>query len=141
MDIHVQSGTEVVVEQQQPLTNVKPYHASLCVVKRKFQFKRRHDRVAKTLAKQSRGDSIDKKIESDEYDQVPHGSENGELDGAQLCQTESAAAARPKVATNIKDVIERIVASDNLSMPNSPPKRMPLLSQQRDGKSFNGLIS
>ena len=53
-----------------------------------------------------------------EYDQVPDGDENGELDGAQFRQAERAAVARPGAATRIGDVIERICARDNLRMPD-----------------------
>ncbi len=141
MDMPEQSGTELVLEQQQPPTNDEPYHTSLQVVKRELQFKRRHDRVAKTLAKRGRRDSNGEEIGGDEYDQVPDGDENGELDGAQLRQAERAAAARPGAATRIGDVIERICARDNLRMPDSPPKRMPPPSPQRAGKSLNGLMS
>ena len=80
-------------------------------------------------------------IGGDEYDQVPDGNENGELDGAQLRHTERTAAARPGAATRIGDVIERICARDNLSMPDSPPKRIQPPSPQRAGKSFNELMS
>ena len=75
------------------------------MVKRELQFKRRHDRVAKTLAKRGRRDSNGEEIRGDEYDQVPDGDKNGELDGAQLRQAERAAAARPGAATRIGDVI------------------------------------
>ena len=53
-----------------------------------------------TLAKRGRRDSNGKDIGGDEYDQVPDGDENGELDGAQLCQAKSAAAARPGLIVN-----------------------------------------
>ena len=141
MDMPEQSSTELVLDQQQPPTNDEPYHTSLQVVKRELQFKRRHDRVAKTLAKRGRRDSNGEEIGNDEYDQVLDGDENGKLDGAKLRQAERAAVARPGAATRIGNVIERICARDNLCMPDSPPKRMPPTSLQRAGKSFNGLIS
>ena len=141
MNMPKQSGTKLVLEQQQPPKNDEPYHKSLQVVKRELQFKRRHDRVAKTLAKRGRRDSNGEEIGGDEYDQVPDNDENGELDGAQLRQAERAAAARPGAATRIRDVIERICARDNLRMPESPPKRLPPPSPERAGKSFNGLMS
>ena len=56
MDMPEQSGIELVLEQQQPPTNDEPYYTSLQVVKRELQFKRRHERVAKTLAKRGRRD-------------------------------------------------------------------------------------
>ena len=111
------------------------------MVKRKLQFKRRHDRVAKTLAKRGRRDSNGEEIKGDGYDEVPDGDENGEVEGTQVRQEERVAAARPIAATRIGDVIERICGRNNLRMPDSPPKRMPLPSRQRAGKSFNKLMS
>jgi hypothetical protein len=72
---------------------------------------------------------------------VPDGDENGELDGAQLQRAERAAAARPGAAIRVGDVIERIIARQNLRMPDSPPKRLPMLlpqpSPQRAGMSYD----
>ena len=141
MDMPEQLGTELVLEQQQPPTNDEPYHTSLQVVKRELQFKRRHDRVAKTLAKRGRRDSNGEEIGGDEYDQVFDGDDNGELDGAQLRQAERAAAASLRAATRIGNVIERICARDNLRLPALPPKRMLPPSPHRAGKSFKGLMS
>ena len=95
IDMPERSGTELVLEQQQPPTIDEPYHTSLQVVKRKLQFKRRHNRVAKTLAKRGRRDSNSEEIGGDVYEQVPDGDENGDLYSAQLRQAERAAAARP----------------------------------------------
>ena len=64
IDMPERSGAELVLEQQQPPTNDEPYHTSLQVVKRELQFKRRHDRVAKTLAKRGRRDSNGEKSEA-----------------------------------------------------------------------------
>ena len=106
-----------------------------------MQLKRRHDQVAKTLAKRGRRDFNGEEIGGDEYDQVPDGDENGELEGAQLRQAERAAAARSGAATRIGDVIERISGHDNLCMPKSPPKRIPPPNPQQASKSFNKLMS
>ena len=141
MEMSDQSGTELVLEQQQPPTNDEPYYTSLQVVKRELQFKRRHDLVAKTLAKRGRRDSNGEEFGGDEFDQVHDGDENRKLVGAQFRQAERAAAARPGPATRIGDFIERICARDNLRMPDSPPKRMPPRSPQKAGNSFNGLMS
>ena len=111
------------------------------MVKRELQFKRRCNWVAKTLAKRGRRDSHGEEIGGEEYEQIPDCDENGELDGAQLRQAERANAARPGAATGIGDVIEQICACDKLRMPDFPPKRLPLPSPQRAGKSFNGLMS
>ena len=134
MDMPEQSGTELVLKQQQPPTNDDPYHTSLQVVKRELVFKRRHDQVVKTFAKRGRRDSNGEEIGGYEFDQVSDGDENGELDGAQLRQAERATAACPKAVTRIGDVIERICALDNLCMPDSAPKRMPPPSPQQAGK-------
>ena len=143
-DMPQQSGTELVVEQQQPSDKPEPdpdpYNTSLLTVNRELWFKRKHDRVAKALAKRCRRDSNGDEVGGDEFEQVPDGDENGDLGGAQLRQAELAAAARPGAATRIGDVIERICARDNLRMPDSPPKRMPPPSPQRAGKSYNGLM-
>ena len=50
MDMPEQSGTELVVEQQQPreepVPDPNPYHTSLETVNRELWFKRKHERVA-----------------------------------------------------------------------------------------------
>ena len=48
-----------------------------------------------------------------------------EIYGDNLLMTEQVAAARPNGAIRIGDVIERIISSDNLERPVSPPARMP----------------
>ena len=49
---------------------------------------------------------------------------------------ERVASVRPGGAIRMVDVIERIIARDNLERPVSPPARMPaLLTQQRAGPS------
>ena len=82
-----------------------------------MQFKRRHDWVANSLAKQSRRDSNIEDVECDMYDQVPDVDYKGELNGAQLRQAESAAAARPGAANQIGDVIQRICVRNNIPLP------------------------
>ena len=110
MDMPEQSGTELVLEQQQPPTNDEPYHTSLQVVKRELQFNRRHDRVAKTLAKRGRRDSNGEEIKGDEYDQVPDGDENGELDCAYFA----------KQNTPPQPVREQLLGSGMLSSGSAP---------------------
>ena len=109
-------------------------------MKRELPFKRNHKRVVKTVAKRARRDSTGEEIGTDEYEQVPKADENGELNGAQLRQTELATTDRPGAAIRIVDAIELNCARDNLQMPDSPPKRLPPPSPQRAGKSYNGLI-
>ena len=48
-----------------------------------------------------------------------------EADGDDLIVAQRAAAARPGAVVRINDVIERIVARQNLERPTSPPPRMP----------------
>ena len=52
------------------------------------------------------------------------GDADGELHGYQLLVAERVAAARPGAAIRMGDVIERIIARDNLARPVSPPARM-----------------
>ena len=143
-DIPEQAGSEMVIEQRQPRPDTnqvdEPYHTTLEVVKRELRFKRNHERVVRTVATRTPRDSTGEEIEGDEYEQVPEGDENGELNDAQLRQAERATANRPGAAIWIGDVIERIFARDNLQMPDSPPKRMRPPSPQRAGKSYNGLM-
>ena len=116
-----------------------PQQTTLLVLNRELRFKRKNTRVAKLLSKRNRRDSNGEEIGGEEFEQVPDGDENGELDGAQLRRAERAAAARPGAAIRMGDVIEQIIARQHLRMPESPPKRMPMLlpqpSPQRAGMS------
>ena len=58
-------------------------------------------------------------------EELPDGDADGELHGDQLIVAERVAAARPGGAIRMGDVIERIIARDNLERPISPPARMP----------------
>ena len=58
-------------------------------------------------------------------EELPYGDADGELHGDQLLMAERVAAARPGGAIRMGDVIERIIARDNLEGQNSPPARMP----------------
>ena len=53
------------------------------------------------------------------------GDADGELHGDQLLMAEQVAAARPGGAIRMNEVIERIIARDNLEQPVSPPAQMP----------------
>ena len=57
-------------------------------------------------------------------EELPDGDADGELHGAQLLVAERVAAARLGGAIRMGDVIERIIACDNLERPISPPPRM-----------------
>ena len=60
-----------------------------------------------------------------EEKELPDGDADGELHGDQLLVAERIAAARPGGAIRMGDVIERIIARDNLTRTVSPPVRMP----------------
>ena len=139
-----QAESEKVIEQRQPRPDTnqvdEPYYTTLEVVKRKLRFKRNHERVVKTVAKRARCDSTGEEIWGDEYEQLPEGDENGELNDAQLRQAERATANRLEAAIRIRDAIEQICARNNLQIPYSPPNRMQLPRPQRAGKSYNGLM-
>ena len=58
-------------------------------------------------------------------EELPDSDADGELHGDQLLVAERVPAARPGGAIQMGDVIERIIARDNLERPISPPARMP----------------
>ena len=69
-------------------------------------------------------------------EELPDGDADGELHGDQLLVAERVTAARPGGAIRMGEVIERIIARDNLEPPNSPPARMPAApTPQRAGPS------
>ena len=80
------------------------------------RFARRHARVTRRL-------EIAGAMEMDE--ELPDGDADGELHGVQLLVAVRVAAARPGGAIRMGDVVERIIARDNLERPLSPPARMP----------------
>ena len=55
---------------------------------------------------------------------LPDNDADGELHGDKYLMAERVAAARPGNAIRINEVIERIIAHDNLERLNSPPARM-----------------
>ena len=79
------------------------------------RFACRHARVTRRL-------EPDGAIEMEE--ELPDGDADGELHGDQLLMAERVAAARPGGAIRMGEVIERIIARDNLERPNSPLARM-----------------
>ena len=56
-------------------------------------------------------------------EELPDADSEGELYGDQLLVAERLAAARQGYALGMGDVIERIIARDNLTRPVSPPAR------------------
>ena len=71
----------------------------------------------------------------DMEEELPDGNADGELHGDQLQVAERVAATRPNGgAIRMGNVIERIIARDNLDRPVSPPARMlEPPTQQRSG--------
>ena len=57
--------------------------------------------------------------------ELPDVDTDGQLHGDQLLVAERVAAARPGGANRMGDVIERIIARNNLERPNALPARMP----------------
>ena len=88
MDMPDQPGADLIIEQRQPPAepeadadeNPEPYQTTRLAAKQELRFKRRNARVAKVLAKRGRRDSNGEEIGGDEYEQVPDGDENGELE-------------------------------------------------------------
>ena len=72
-------------------------------------------------------------------EELPDGDTDGELYGYQLLVTERVAAARPNGAIWLSDVIERIIARDNLERFISPPTRLlePLTPQRAGPNGLN----
>ena len=69
-------------------------------------------------------------------EELPDYDADGELHGDQLLVAEREAVARPGGAIRMGNVIERIIARDNLDRPVSPPDRMLAPhTQQRAGPS------
>ena len=99
----------LVAEQQEP-------GAKLIIRHPEKRFARRHARVTRRL-------KLAGAINMEE--QLPDGDADGKLHGDQLLFAERVAAARPGGAIRMGDVIERIIARDNLERPVSPPARMP----------------
>ena len=101
--------------------------AELIIQDPEERFARKHARVSKRL---ELADAM--KME----EELPDGDADGELHRDQLLIAERVAAARPGGAIRMGDVIERIIARDNLKRPNSPPARMPApFTPQRAGPS------
>ena len=76
------------------------------------RFARRHARVTKRL-------EFACAMEIEE--ELPDGDAKGEVHGHQLLMAEQVAAARPGGAIRMGNVIERIIARNNLERPVSPP--------------------
>ena len=91
------------------------------------RFNRRHARVIRRL-------ELVGALEINEN--LPDGYVDGELQGDELLITERVIAAPPCGAIRMGEVIERIIACDNLERPVATPVRMPAPpTQQRAGRS------
>ena len=89
------------------------------------RFDRKHARVTRRL---ELAGAINMKEE------MPDGDADGVLHGDQLLVAERVAASRPDGAIRMRDVIERIIARDNLERPVSPPVRMPAPAKPQRAK-------
>ena len=70
-------------------------------------------------------------------EELPDGDADGKLHGDQLLVAECVVAPQPGCAIRMGDVIERIIARDNLARQVSPPARMPAPpTLQRAGPSW-----
>ena len=98
-----------VADQPQP-------GAKLIIRHPEERFARRHARVTRRL---ELAGAIN--MEEELFD----GDADGELYGDQLLGAEQVAAARPGGAIRMGEVIEQIIARDNLKWPISLPSRMP----------------
>ena len=99
----------LVADQPEPGTE-------LIILHLEERFARRQVQITKRLELAGAMD-----MEEELYD----GDADGELHGKQIVVAERVAAARPGGAIRMGDVIERIIARDNLERPISPPARMP----------------
>ena len=123
---HVYGHCDLSAEEQL-MADLLKHGAELIIRHPDERFARRHARVTRRLELAS---------EMEMEKELPDGDADGELYGDQLLMAERVAAARPGGAIRIGNVIERIIASDNLERPVSPPARMPAPpTQQRAGPS------
>ena len=110
----------LVADQREPGTELIIRHPE-------ERLARRHARVTKRL-------ELAGAMEMEE--KLPDSDADGELHSDQLLMAERVAASRPGCASRMGEVIERIIARDNLERPVSPPARMPALpTQQLSGPS------
>ena len=107
---HCYLATEehLVPDQQEP-------GAKLLIRHPEERFNRRHARFTRRL-------KLAGAMEMEE--ELPDGDADGELHGDQLLMAERVAAARPGGAIRMGEVIERIIARDNLERRVSPPARL-----------------
>ena len=112
---HAYGHCDLAVEEHLVADQPEP-GAELIIRHLEKRFARRHVRVTRHL-------ELAGAINMEE--ELPDGDADGELHGDQILVAERVAAARPVGAIRMGDVIERIIARDNLERPISPPARMP----------------
>ena len=112
---HAYGQRELAAEEHLVADQPEP-GAELIIRHLEERFTRRHARVTKRL-------ELAGAMEMEE--ELPDGDADGELHGDQLLIAERVAAARPGGAIRMGDVIERIIARDNIERPNLLPARMP----------------
>ena len=105
---------ELAVEEHLVADQPEP-GAELIIHHREERFNRRHACVTSRL----------KLAGAMEEEELPDHDAEGELHGDQLLVAERKAAARQGGAILMGEVIEKIIARDNLDRPVSPPDRMP----------------
>ena len=104
---HAYGNCDLVAEEHLVADQPEP-GAELIIRHPEERFARRHSRVTRCL-------ELAGAMEMDE--ELPDGDADGELHGDQLLVAERVAAARPGGAIRMGDVIERIIAFDNLELP------------------------
>ena len=123
---HAYGHFDLAVEEHLVADHPEP-GAELIIQHREERFGRRHARVTRRL-KHAGANEVE--------EELLDGDAEGELHGDQLLVAERVAAARQGGAIRMGEVIERIIARDNLDRPVSPPDRMPETpTMQRAGPS------
>ena len=126
LNTHAYGHCDLAAEEHLMADQLEP-GVELIIWHPKMRFSRRHARVTKRLEHAGA-------MEMEE--ELPDGDANGELHGDQFLIAERVTSARPGGAIRMGDVIEQIIARDNLERPVSPPARMPAPpTQQRAGPS------
>ena len=123
---HAYGHRDLAAEEHLVADQAEP-GAELIIRHPEEQFALRHARVTRRL-------ELAGAIEVEKM--MPDGDADGELHGDQLLMADRVADARSGGAIRMNEVIERIIARDNLERPVSTLARMPASpTQQRDGPS------
>ena len=114
-NIHAYGHCDLAADEHLMADQPEP-GAELIIRHPEERFARRHARVTRRL-------ELAGAMEIEE--ELPNGEADGELHADQLLMAELVVAARPGCAIRMGEVIERIIARDNLERPVSPLARMP----------------